>query len=242
RLGVTAGPAQAAHKVADLMPGASVGEIALITGGARNATVKAERGASLMRVSRQSFERFAGEHPAFARRLMETVVRRFTDTAAAPGGGGTPVVVVLRASASPVLDAGFRQLAGALERTGAAVCTRAGLESAIGCRIDASVTATHPLWSRVDVWLEDAQRNYPLVLVDGGHADDTWRRECLLHADRCLWLAEPVEEAAAEPEGAQLEALRDAEAWAQRETRLPWWLLLAHGADTQTPRNTRAWL
>ena len=122
------------------------------------------------------------------------------------------------------------------------MCTRAGLENAIGCRIDAAVTATHPLWSRVDVWLEDAQREYPLVLVDGGYANDAWRRECLLHADRCIWLAEPVADGAAQPEAVLLDALRGAGEWARRDTRLPWWLLVAHRADTQSPRNTRAWL
>jgi predicted acylesterase/phospholipase RssA/CRP-like cAMP-binding protein len=244
RLSVIDASAEEPQKIADLMPGASVGEMALITGGQRNASVKAERKASLMRVSRSGFERFADEHPAFARRLMGTVMRRLTDQSAARRRAGTPVLVVLRASDSPRLDAALGQLGSALQRiTGAAVRTRADLESAVGYRIDSSVTEAHPLWSRFDVWLEEAQREHPLVLLDAGGADDFWRRECLLHADRCLWLAEPAAEGAAGPAQVLGDALRGAREWARRDTqRLPWWLLLAHPAGTLAPRNTRAWL
>lgn len=243
RLSVIAASAEESQKIADLLPGASVGEMALITGGQRNASVKAERKATLMRVSRSGFERFADDNPAFARRLMGTVVRRLTNQPAARRAG-TPILVVLRASDSPMLENALRQLGSALQQaTGAAMCTRAELESAVGCRIDASVSEAHPLWNRFDVWLEEAQREHPLVVVDAGHADDSWRRECLLHADRCIWLAEPVAEGDARPAQALLAALRGAREWARRDTqRLPWWLLLAHPAGTQAPRNTRAWL
>lgn len=243
RLGVIAESAHEPRKVADLMPGASVGEMALITGGQRNASVRAEREASLMRVSRSDFERLADTHPAFARRLMATVVRRLSDQSARRGSS-TLILAVLRASGSPVLDAALRQLGNALQRTaGAAVCTRAEFERAIGYRIDAGVAEMHPAWNRFDVWLEEAQRDHPLVLVDAGHADDMWRRECLLHADRCLWLAEPVDDEATRPPEDRVAALRTAREWARRDTqRLPWWLLLAHPAGTQAPRNTRAWL
>ncbi len=240
RLSVNEESAGESRRVADLLPGASVGEMALITGGERNSSVRAERAASLMRVSRASFERFADQHPAFARRLMATVVRRLTDKTAARRGGGTLIVVVVRASDSPVLETALGQLGIALRAMAqAAVCTRTDFETAVGSRIDPAASETHPLWSRFDVWLEEAQREHPLVVVDAGHADDAWRRECLLNADRCLWLAEPVADGEPHPPPALRAALHAARLQAQR---LPWWLVLAHPAGTRAPRNTRAWL
>ena len=244
RLGVIAASARETHKVADLMPGASVGEMALIGGAPRNATIVAERRASLMRVSKESFERFADDHPAFARRLMEKVVQRLSESSSALEARGRPVLAVLRASASPRLEAAFGQLGASMRRlAGAAVRGRADFEAAAGCRIDASVTEAHPLWGRFDVWIEEAQGEHPMVLVDAGHEDDAWRRECLLHADRCIWLAEPVADDAPRPEPALREALRAAREWARRDSqRLPWWLVVAHPPGTEAPRNTRAWL
>jgi NTE family protein/lysophospholipid hydrolase len=244
RLSVISDAGEESQKIADLLPGASVGEMALITGDRRNATVKAEREASLMRISRADFERFADDHPAFARRLMATIVRRLTGQWSGRRDAGTPILVVLRASGSPALESALAQLNDALQRiAGAAVCTREQFEAAVGSRIDAGATEAHPVWNRLDVWLAEAQRDHPLVLVDAGHADDAWRRECLLHADRCLWLAEPVADGESRPKQALHAALDAARERVRGEgQRLPWWLLLAHPADTQAPRNTRAWL
>jgi CRP-like cAMP-binding protein len=66
RLGVLTTTRDGPRRGADLLPGASIGEIGLITGGARTATVVAERDASLMRIARADFERFADAQPAFS--------------------------------------------------------------------------------------------------------------------------------------------------------------------------------
>ncbi len=245
RLSVVTEAAGSTLRGADLLPGASVGEIGLITGGLRSATLRAEREASLMRLSRADFEHFAEAHPAFARRLMATVVQRLFEQIAPRRAAGGQVLVVLRASASAPLQAAVDGLGAALQRTlQTALCTRAGFEAVLGRRIDeAAPTAAHPLWNRFDVWLEEAQRAHEVVLLDAGPADDAWRRECLLRADRCLWLAEPVAGMAPQPPAdlcARLEAAQD---WAQHGTRhQPWTLLLAHPPDADRPRNTRAWL
>ena len=42
---------------------------------------------------------------------------------------------------------------------------RAGFEAAVGCRIDAGVAESHPVWNRFDIWLEEAQRLNKAVAV-----------------------------------------------------------------------------
>jgi len=245
RLSVVTEVAGSSLRGADLLPGDSVGEIGLITGGLRSATLCAERDASLMRLSRADFEHFAEAHPAFARRLMATVVQRLFEQIAPRRAAGAQVLVVLRASASPQLQAAVDGLGAALQRTlPAALCTRAGFEAVLGRSIDgAAPTASHPLWNRFDVWLEEAQRAHDVVLLDAGATDGAWWRECLLRADRCLWLAEPVAGAALQPPADLCARLEAAHGWAQRGTRhQPWTLLLAHPPDADLPRNTRAWL
>lgn len=244
RLSVVTQAADAQQRIADLMPGASVGEMALIIGGRRSATVMAEREASLMRLAKSDFERFADAHPAFARRLMGMVVQRLSEPNGSKRANAAQVLVVLRATDSPQLEAAFNQLGIALKSiAAAAVCTRRDFEKAIDRPIGADLAETHPVWNRFDVWLEEAQRAHAIVLIDAGHTDDLWHRECLLHADRCLWLAEPVAPTAARPPERLLARLLGARQWALRDAqRLPWSLLLAHSADAQRPVNTRAWL
>jgi predicted acylesterase/phospholipase RssA/CRP-like cAMP-binding protein len=242
RLAVTTGTGADQRRSADLLPGASVGEIGLLAGGLRSATVTAARDASLMRLSRAHFERHADAHPAFARRLMGTVVQRLLDQVVPPQPPGAPVLVLLRASDAAALQAAFEQLGAALQRTArTALCTRPAFEAAVGRGVDAEALAapSHPLWGRFDVWLAEAQRAHELVLLDAGAAGDLWSHECLLHADRAVWLAEPLAAEADAPPPALCTRLRDAQRAAGSP---PWQLLLAHPAATVQPRNTRAWL
>ncbi len=244
RLGVASPHGDRRRRIADLLPGASVGEMALITGAPRSATVRAERRSSLMRLSREDFELFSDAHPAFARRLTALVVQRLSAPRNAKGGEGGRVLVALRASGDPQLAGALRQLASALgDVAGTRLCLRSDFEDAIGRPIGPEVGESHPVWNRFDVWLEEAQRQHGLVLLDGGSEDDLWRRECLLHADRCLWLAEPVDADTRAPDAAERGRLDAAQQWAARDARrLPWWLLVVHPTDTLQPRNTRAWL
>jgi predicted acylesterase/phospholipase RssA/CRP-like cAMP-binding protein len=245
RLAVTTGAAghgAGQRRSADLLPGASVGEIGLLAGGLRSATVTAAREASLMRLSRAHFERHADAHPAFARTLMGTVVQRLLDQAAPQPARGAPVLMLLRASDAASLQAAFEQLGTALQHTArTALCTRQAFEAAVGRAIDTEALAapSHPLWGRFDVWLAEAQRAHELVLLDAGAADDLWSHECLLHADRAVWLAEPLAAGADAPPPALCTRLLGAQRAAGNP---PWQLLLVHPADTAQPRNTRAWL
>jgi predicted acylesterase/phospholipase RssA len=111
----------------------------------------------------------------------------------------------------------------------------------VGRSVDAAAlaSASHPLWSQFDVWLAEAQQAHGLVLLDGGSADDLWAHECLLHADRGLWLTEPVAPGATQPPAAAGQRLQAVQHAAPHQ---PWTLLVAHPGHTQRPRDTRAWL
>lgn len=246
RLGVIT--AAGTRRGADLLPGASIGEIGLITGGPRTATIVADRDASLMRLARADFERFADTHPAFTRRLMGMVVQRLigpTGQSAARKAAGARIAVLLPASDSPSMQAAVAQLGESMRATGAALHTRASFEAAVGRSIDrvAATDPMHPLWNQFDVWLETCQATHELLVLDAGCTDDLWQRECLQRADRCLWLAEPVAPESArapEPARTRLRAILRALGPVDRGIRCT--LLLLHPAGTQAPQNTRAWL
>lgn len=246
RLGVFAESPDGPKRVADHMPGAVVGEMALISGGLRTASIRAERKSTLARLSRDDFERFADAHPPFARRLMGIFVERVSRPAASNKHRTAQVLVLLKAATSPVLDIALQQLGEALSPAGSvALLNRLGFESALGRTLDghAHLAENHPVWNRFDVWLEEAQRHHAIVVLDAGDADDLWARECLLHADLCLWVAEPVPENTTQPPQALIARLHAAQVLARHDAQsLPWSLLLVHPPSTARPQNTRAWL
>lgn len=58
------------HTIAELGPGRSVGEMSLIDGAPRSATVRAKKKLSLIVLKREDFQRLLKEHPAIANRVL----------------------------------------------------------------------------------------------------------------------------------------------------------------------------
>jgi CRP-like cAMP-binding protein len=73
--------------LAFLGPGAIVGELAIVDGRPRSASVVAVREAALKFLSRLTFEEFAGEHPEVYKNLVKVLATRLrlTDEAVAAG-------------------------------------------------------------------------------------------------------------------------------------------------------------
>jgi CRP/FNR family cyclic AMP-dependent transcriptional regulator len=73
--------------LAFLGPGAIVGELAIVDGRPRSASVVAVREAALKFLSRSTFEEFAGEHPEVYKNLVKVLATRLrlTDEAVAAG-------------------------------------------------------------------------------------------------------------------------------------------------------------
>src|SRR6476660_10529627 len=73
--------------LAFLGPGAIVGELAIVDGRPRSASVVAVREAALKFLSRSTFEEFAGEHPEVYQNLVKVLATRLrlTDEAVAAG-------------------------------------------------------------------------------------------------------------------------------------------------------------
>jgi len=66
--------------IAELAPPSFFGEIALMTGDARNATVRAHTDAEILEMGREAFTRLFREHPEVASRMSEVIAARVTET------------------------------------------------------------------------------------------------------------------------------------------------------------------
>jgi CRP-like cAMP-binding protein len=73
--------------LAFLGPGAIVGELSIIDGLPRSATVVAVRASSLSFISRATFEEFAGKHPDVYKALVTLIATRLRETDAAIAAG-----------------------------------------------------------------------------------------------------------------------------------------------------------
>lgn len=155
-------------------PGETVGEMAMLSGHRRTATVRALRDSEVVRLRLGAFESLARVHPEAMLSIARVAVDRLERTLE---GASTPppprTLALLPAHAGLDLDALAQRLASALSRYGAVAQVR-GVEYA-----DAPISALHAL---------ETEHNF--VLYIGSSSASVWNDRCRRQADGLLLLAD----------------------------------------------------
>jgi NTE family protein len=161
--------------IARVQCGEIVGEMALLDGGLRSATVKALRDTQLLRLDKRAYERLVERHPRAMLSLVSLLVRRLRDTTHHKGGQ-TPARAVALVPLG--FDSSHHSIARCLVRQMADDGQRAVLHD---CR-SAACTAE---------WFNAAEAASDLALYCADPADSTWTALCLRQSDRILLIASP---------------------------------------------------
>lgn len=185
---------------AEIGPGETVGEMALLTGAPRSATVRAIRDSELVRLSRTGFDRLVERQPraalAIARMVGERLKRATEPSRAAPTSATLCLVPCGRGSLGAELG---RWLAGALARHGSILhLTSAAVDRAL--EPGAAQTAPEdPENGLLGAWLCEMEARHAIVLYETDPEVTPWTRRCLRHADRVLLVAPADGDPAANP-------------------------------------------
>jgi predicted acylesterase/phospholipase RssA/CRP-like cAMP-binding protein len=154
--------------------GAVLGELALLTGGARSATVRARRDSHLLRVARVDFERVVGGDPSSLRVLAATMAAQLQQAAPVASSSPRPSVIsVVAAHRGADADAAGDVLVRKLQQH-VRVCSP-GVVGPDG--------------------LERAEREHDLVVLVAEDPGDAWWDTCVRQADLIVVVAstgEPV--------------------------------------------------
>jgi len=169
--------------------GRAVGELALLTGETRAATVTAVRDSDLLRLSRGAFDRLLDRHPramlqiarAAAWRLRQGAARARRASASpstfalVPAGPGAPHAVLAQ------------RFAAALGQPGTVLCLGSGdVDRMLGRAGIAQTAHDDAIHESIVAWLSEQEREhrYLVLVADGG--DTEWTQRCVRHADRVL--------------------------------------------------------
>jgi predicted acylesterase/phospholipase RssA len=221
----------------DLGPDQIVGELALITGEPRNATVIAVRDSVLYRLGRAQFERCASANPAVTHNMLVTLARRVSRPPARRRSAVVPVnIVVLPAGR----DAPVREFAEALREfmdghVPTALVSSASVERAVG----AAITDGYPssdLGVALHEYLGALEKGHDHVVYLADEAATPWTDKCVREADLILL----VGRAGTDPTRNVLEdRVFDP---AHLRTAPPVHLVLVESAAERTPVGTEPWL
>ena len=207
--------AEGDRPVAQIGVGETVGEMGLIAGTPRSATVAALRDSELVRLDRPAYDKLIAAHPGAMLQLVQLLVGRLHRTT----HGERPVrsaktLAILPLSGAPATTGFARDFGAALAAAGHRVE-----------RLDAAVAG------RSSERLHRIEADHDLVVYDAEPSPGEWTRLCLRQADR-VYL---VESGGAPADASPLEPLL---AGAKRRADL----VLLHPADTAEPTPCAGWL
>ena len=223
--------------IAELGSGEIVGEMAVVTGEKRSATVDAIRDSQLAKLTKAAFERFLSNHgQAAVSMLARKLAERLRDTTSGRIGQRTiSTVAIIPANADAPTGAFCERLTAALSTFGSTLyLTGERVNQHLG---QEGIVQTYELAGgniRIVAWLNNQELTHSYVLYEADPFLSPWTERCIRQADHILVVADGKADPAAGD--IETELLRPHE---ERYTA-PQWLVLVHGEGD--PAETRKWL
>ncbi len=179
--------------LAEMGPGEMVGEMALLTGGSRSATVYAVRDVGLARLPRLGFARLIDRYPRamlpISRIVVDRLVRQISRESSPPCGAHT--IALVPANAGVPLANVARDLVRALTDHGSALLlTNAIVDRALAKDGIAQISASDAHHLRLGQWLNDREAAFRFVVYQSEPRWTPWTDRCVRHADHLLIVAD----------------------------------------------------
>jgi NTE family protein len=207
--------AEGDRPVAQIGVGETVGEMGLIAGAPRSATVAALRDSELVRLDKPAYDKLIAAHPGAMLQLVQILVGRLHRTTHGERATrSAKTLAFLPLSAAPSTTGFARSFVAALAAAGYRVK-----------RLDGAVV------ERSSEWLHGVESDHDLVVYDGEPLATDWSRLCLRQADRVYLIQSGAVPCVASP----LEPLL-----AGSKCRAD--LVLLHAADAVEPSQCAGWL
>ena len=237
RLRVVRGTSSSQQVLAELGPGETVGEMALVTGEPRSAGVYAVRDTQLARLSKQAVERLLVQHPMATLLMVArgpvSRVRRMSS--GAPHLAPIATIAIVPAGPAAPLDAFGEQLCQGLSQIGSTLRITSGLiDAQLGRDGAAQAFDHHGHGARLLEWLAEQELEHRFVVYQSDSRLTPWTERSVRQADHIVVVAA----AAGDPRAGEIET-----DWLDRQPGrlVPRTLALVHRQGT-TPSNTAEWL
>ena len=238
RLRVTRESERGEVVLAELGAGETVGEMAVISGETRSATVYAMRDTQLARLSKASIGRVVDRHP---RAMMVLLANRLSSRLRATSANvrrRSVVATIAIAGASPGIDLDdfAARMSRSLSRLGPASCLTSRAVDAHFGREGAAQTPDREGGSIGLVeWLAEQEAKQRFVIYQADPHLSPWSERCIRQADRVILVAD----AAADPAPGDIEAELLS---GDRSRSAPLTLVLLHPSGGGAPVQTARWL
>jgi predicted acylesterase/phospholipase RssA/CRP-like cAMP-binding protein len=220
-------PAGGERAVAEVGRGGNVGEMSLLTGAPRSATVRAVRDTVVGRLSRVRFEELLRAYPDAVLTLTRMLATWLTESNRTAASEEVPATLALVGARDIPLQTVARQLHAALQSIGPTRLLDASeVERVLGPgAADATEDSSHH--GRVSQWLYEQEARHQHILYVADPERSAWSLRCLRQADRVVTVVSTMP-GAARPHGYEPARLADSKEL----------LLVLHPTDAASPSET----
>lgn len=229
------------RRVAEVQAPETVGELALLAGTTRTATVTAARECTVAVLARSAFDTLIARRPEMLLRLSRMIVRRHVaDTRHPKDNARDRTFLILPLDSRLPLRRFVHQLKSGLRELGDTLTLNSRSFDTLYGRTGASQTGFDNIFnSAVAEWLDDKENRSDSLVYVADREWNFWTQRCINRADRILLLAnaDPGNDTQLRQQEQQLEAL-----FSQSRIRPRIDLVLLHSSKTHQPRGTDRWL
>lgn len=250
---VIEGEAGKEHIIGEIGRGELVGEMAVLTGDPRSATIRAVRDSELVRLSRRDLLSLAKQHLEVMVQINALIARRLQKQYANPGRKENTLqtfTLLPCDSGVPIQDFGC-QLVQEMSKFGPTIyITKAIIEENLEPGA-AQASLEDPRNPQVVSWLNELEARYQYVIYEATPDDSEWSRRCLRQSDQIVLVGQAI----ASPQPASHEVVllsRYTPEKLPNASRQPAGLdssntnhvdlVLLHEPDISSPSGTAGWL
>ena len=220
----------------EMTRGESIGEIALLTGEPRTATVVAVRDSELVHVSRQAFDEIVAKYPQVMQTIARIVVRRLRAKERQESGTLAKCFAVLAAGPGMPTSAFCERLVRGLETVGPTLhLSAARFDSLLNQTGLADAEEEEAAGIRVTAWLDQQESQDRFLVYEADAGASAWTRRCLRQADEVILVAPAASDAAPGDVETSLLGADNAVSHARRT------LVLLHPDGSRLPTGTARW-
>ena len=222
--------------LAEISRGESIGELSLLTGEVRSATVRAIRDTVVVRLTKTSFDHLIETHPEAMVEMTRLIIQRYQKTigTAMPAKHKTATIALIPAGQdAPLADFAY-QLSVSLGKVHKTLHLNSHrFDMLLGKEGASQTSRDEPTSMALETWLSEQETLYHYIIYEVDDDWTDWTQRCIRNADRIIY----VGSAKSSPTLNKIERrMHQLSTLALKE------LTLLHPTSTDRPRGTRKWL
>ncbi|MBD3300769.1 MAG: cyclic nucleotide-binding domain-containing protein [Candidatus Moranbacteria bacterium] len=223
--------------IGEITQGECVGEMGLLTGEKRSASVQAIRDSNLIKISEKNFEQVIKEYPWIFKKIANTIVKRLKNNKISTLNKDKDINIAVVAITSDLpLQKFMRRFERSLSRYGSTLLLKdKKVDKFLNIPNVSRSNQDSFIYYRMTSWLDEQENDYNFIIFEANPKNPTWTKEVLKRADKIILLANATKN----PGLSQIEKnyLKKMKAWHACNN-----LVLVHPNGSPLPLGTKRWL